>query len=195
MGRGGCITILFVSLCVVANASAQATTAPAAVAGKTQFECAGGTSAPCHPVEMTDAVTPLEQEQGDLAVNLAHSLAREKKYSEALQGYREFVRVFPWHVRVREARENMARIYEKRQRYDLAAAQYEELYRTLGVSALGLAYHLEAARLFELQGEEESAVRIYQELNALDANSDTAKRARERMEALNLVQKSGDFLK
>ncbi len=177
------------------SAAAAQANASAAANGKSQFECAGGATTPCHPVEMTDAITPLEQEQGDLAVSLAHSLAREKKYSEALQSYREFVRVFPSHLRVREARENMARVYEKRQRYDLAAAQYEELYRTLGVSALGLAYHLEAARLYELQGEEESAVRIYQELNALDANSETAKRARERMEALNLVQKSGDYLK
>ena len=162
---------------------------------QSQFTCAGGATETCHPVEMTDAITPLEQQQGDLAVNLAHSLAKEKRYGEALQTYREFVRVFPWHVRVREARENMARIYEKRQRYDLAARQYEELYRTLGVSQLGLAYNLEAARLHELQGHEDTAVRIYKELNAIDPNSETAKRARERMEALNLVQKSGDYLK
>jgi len=191
MGKCGLITTCVAWLALAGMPFAQATPA----ANTAPFTCAGGATEPCHPVEMTDAATALEQQQGDLAVNLGHSLAREKRYGEALQTYKEFVRVFPWHVRVREARENMARIYEKRQRYDLAARQYEELYRTLGVSQLGLAYNLEAARLHELQGEEERAVRIYKELNALDPNSEAAKRARERMESLNLAQKSGDYLK
>lgn len=185
-----------IKICVAWVALASMPFAQATPNGNTNpFTCAGGPTESCHPVEMTDTVTPLEQQQGDLAVNLAHSLAKEKRYNEALQTYREFVRVFPWHIRVREARENMARIYEKRQRFDLAAKQYEELYRALGVSQLGLAYNLEAARLHELQGEEERAVRIYKELNAIDPNSEAAKRARERMESLNLVQKSGDYLK
>jgi TolA-binding protein len=191
MDRCGLIKICVAWVALASMPFAQATPN----ADTTQFTCAGGTPETCHPVAMTDAVTPLEQQQGDLAVNLAHSLAKEKKYGEALQTYREFVRVFPWHIRVREARENMARIYEKRQRFDLAAKQYEELYRSLGVSQLGLAYNLEAARLHELQGEEDRAVKIYKELNAIDPNSEAAKRARERMESLNLVQKSGDYLK
>ncbi len=144
-------------------------------------------------VDMADAVTPLEAEQADLTINLAHSLAREKKLREALETYQEFVRLHPLNPRVREARESMARIYEKRQRYDRAIQQYEALYRELGVSPLGLAYHLEAARLYEISGDETAAVNIYKELNQIDPGSDAAGRARARMEALNLLQKTGDY--
>ena len=119
MARCGLITVCVASVTLVSMPFAQATNA----ANQRQFTCAGGATETCHPVEMTDAVTPLEQQQGDLAVNLAHSLAREKRYGEALQTYREFVRVIPWHMRVREARENKALIYEKRQRDHLPARQ------------------------------------------------------------------------
>ena len=146
-----------------------------------------------HPVDMADAVTPLELEQADLTINLAHSLAREKKLREALETYQEFVRLYPMSPRAREARESMARIYEKRQRYEKAIQQYEALYRELGVSPLGLAYHLEAARLYEIAGDEAAAVSIYKELNQIDPGSDAAGRARTRMEALNLLQKTGDY--
>lgn len=142
---------------------------------------------------MVEPVTQLEAEQADLAIQLAHSLAREKRYSEALQAYQEFVRVFAMSPRRREARESMARIYERRQRYDRAIEQYEALYRELGISQLGLAYHLEAARLHELAGQEDAAVNIYKELNSLDPGSEAASKARTRMEALNLLQKSGDY--
>jgi len=144
-------------------------------------------------VEMTDAITKLESEQGDLQLELANSLAREKRYGEALQAYEEFTRTFNQSPRVREARENMARIYEKRQRYDRAIDQYEWLYRALGVSQPGLAYHLEAARLSEISGHEERAVAIYKELNQIDPGSEAAAKARSRMEALNLMQKTGDW--
>lgn len=144
-------------------------------------------------VDMVDTVTPLELEQADLTINLAHSLAREKKLREALETYQEFVRLYPMSPRLREARESMARIYEKRQRYDKAIQQYEALYRELGVSPLGLAYHLEAARLYEIAGDEAAAVSIYKELNQIDPGSEAAGRARTRMEALNLLQKTGDY--
>ena len=144
-------------------------------------------------VDMADAVTPLEAEQADLTINLAHSLAREKKLREALETYQEFVRLYPMSPRLREARESMARIYEKRQRYEKAIQQYEALYRELGVSPLGLAYHLEAARLYEIAGDEAAAVNIYKELNQIDPGSEAAGKARTRMEALNLLQKTGDY--
>lgn len=147
-----------------------------------------------HPVSMVDEMTPLENEQADLSINLAHSLAREKKFREALQAYQEFVKVFPMSSRMREARESMARIYERRQRYDLAIRQYEALYRELGIGALGLLYHLEAARLYEVSGDEAAAVAIYKELNQIDPGSEAANKARVRMEALNLMQKSGDYI-
>jgi TolA-binding protein len=150
-------------------------------------------AAETHPVAMVDEMSPLELEQADLAINLAHSLAREKKFREALQAYQEFAKVFPMSPRLREARESMARIYERRQRYDLAINQYEKLYREQGVSALGLLYHLEAARLYEVAGDEDAAVRIYKELNQIDPGSEAANKARVRMEALNLLQKSGDY--
>ncbi|MFZ5630733.1 MAG: tetratricopeptide repeat protein [Spirochaetota bacterium] len=143
-------------------------------------------------VEMTDAVGPLEQEQADLAISLAHSLAREKRYSEALQAYNEFLRVFHGNLRSREARESMARIYEKRQRYDLAIRQYDALYRELGISQLGLAYRLETARLQEMSGDEAAAAAIYREINQLDPGSDAGAKARTRMEALNLMQKTAN---
>lgn len=146
------------------------------------------------PVSMTDEMTPLENEQADLALNLAHSLAREKKFREALQAYHEFVKVFPMSARLREARESIARIYERRQRYDLAIRQYNALYREQGVGALGLLYHLEAARLHELSGDEDAAVRIYKEINQIDPGSEAANKARTRMEALNLMQKTGDYI-
>lgn len=144
-------------------------------------------------VQMVDPVGPLENEQADLQINLANSLAKEKRFSEALQAYQEFIQVFTLNPRVREARENMARIYERRQRYDRAIEQYESLYRALGISQPGLLYRLEAARLYEISGNEESAVSIYKELNQLDPGSEAAMKARTRMEALNLVQKSGDY--
>lgn len=144
-------------------------------------------------VDMVDGVTPLELEQADLTINLAHSLAREKKVREALETYQEFVRLYPMSPRLREARESMARIYEKRQRYDKAIQQYDALYRELGVSPLGLAYRLEAARLHEIAGDEAAAVNIYKELNQIDPGSDAAGRARTRMEALHLLQKTGDY--
>src|SRR5688572_17003554 len=77
-----------------------------------QTPAANNTKEPANssPVEMTDAITPMENEQADLAINLAHSLAREKRYREALQAYQEFARVFGHTPRLREARENMARI-------------------------------------------------------------------------------------
>jgi TolA-binding protein len=153
----------------------------------------GNAPAP-HPVSMVDEMTPLESEQADLAIQLAHSLAREKKFREALQAYQEFVKVFSMSPRLREARESMARIYERRQRYDLAIRQYETLYRELGVGALGLLYHLEAARLHELSGDEAAAVAIYKELNQIDPGSEAATKARTRMEALNLMQKTGDYI-
>ncbi len=144
-------------------------------------------------VDMADSLTPLEAEQADLTISLAHSLAREKRLREALETYQEFVRLYPLSPRLREARESLARIYEKRQRYDKAIRQYEALYRELGVSPLGLAYHLEAARLYEIAGDEAAAVNIYKELNQIDPGSDAAGRARTRMEALNLLQKTGDY--
>ena len=104
------------------------------------------------------------------------------------------VKVFPASARLREARESMARIYERRQRYDLAIRQYETLYRELGIGALGLLYHLEAARLYEVSGDEAAAVAIYKELNQIDPGSEAANKARVRMEALNLMQKSGDYI-
>ena len=143
-------------------------------------------------VDMTDAVGPLEQEQADLSINLAHSLAREKRYGEALQAYSEFLRVFPVNPRSREARESMARIYEKRQRYDLAIRQYDALYRELGISQQGLAYRLEAARLQEMSGDETAAAAIYREINQLDPGSEAGIKARTRMEALNLMQKTAN---
>jgi TolA-binding protein len=146
-----------------------------------------------NPVVMVDPLTPLELEQANLAFDLANSLAKEKKYREALQSYEEFIRIFPQSPKLREARESMARIYERRQRYDRAIDQYETLYRELGVSPLGLAYHLEAARLNELSGNENEAVRIYKELNQIDPGSEAAQKARRRMEALNLMQKTGDY--
>jgi TolA-binding protein len=155
--------------------------------------CADGKT-PCQPVAMTDEMTPLENEQADLALNLAHSLAREKKFREALQAYQEFVKVFAMSPRLSEARESMARIYERRQRYDLAIGQYDALYRELGVSALGLGYRLEAARLRELAGDENAAVAIYKELNQIDPGSEAAAKARARMEALHLMQKTGDYV-
>lgn len=145
-------------------------------------------------VDMVDSVTQLENDQADLALNLANSLAKEKRHSEALQSYHEFLRIFPASMRRREARENMARIYERRQRFDRAIEQYEALYRELGISPLGLSYHLEAARLHELAGQEMAAVNIYKELNSLDPGSEAAGKARTRMEALNLLQKAGDQL-
>ena len=96
--------------------------------------------------------------------------------------------------RLREARESMARIYERRQRYDLAIRQYEALYREQGVGAMGLLYHLEAARLHELSGDEAAAVNSYKELNQIDPGSEAAAKARTRMEALNLMQKTGDYV-
>lgn len=143
-------------------------------------------------VDMTDAVGPLEQEQADLSISLAHSLAREKRYAEALQAYNEFLRVFPANLRSREARENMARIYEKRQRYDLAIRQYDALYRELGISQQGLAYRLETARLQEMSGDETAAAAIYREINQLDPGSEAGAKARTRMEALNLMQKTAN---
>ncbi len=143
-------------------------------------------------VEMIDAVQALEQEQADLAINLAHSLAREKRYSEALQAYSEFIRIFPANLRSREARESMARIYEKRQRYDLAIRQYDALYRELGISQQGLLYRLEAARLQEMSGDEAAAAAIYREINQLDPGSEAGMKARTRMEALNLMQKTAN---
>jgi TolA-binding protein len=143
-------------------------------------------------VDMTDAVGPLEQEQADLAINLAHSLAREKRYAEALQAYSEFLRIFPANLRSREARESMARIYEKRQRYDLAIRQYDTLYRELGISQQGLAYRLETARLQEMSGDEAAAAAIYREINQLDPGSEAGAKARTRMEALNLMQKTAN---
>lgn len=142
------------------------------------------------PVEMTDSISVLENEQAELALNLAHSLAKEKRYGEALQAYQEFLRTFPLHARAREARENVARIYEKRQRYELAIRQYDALYRELGTSQLGLLYRLEAARLYELTGDDNAAAAIYRELNQLDPGSDAAAKARSRLEALNLLQKA-----
>jgi TolA-binding protein len=147
-------------------------------------------SGAAQPVDMTDAVGPLEHEQADLAINLAHSLAREKRYAEALQAYSEFLRIFPASLRRREARESMARIYEKRQRYDLAIRQYDTLYRELGITQQGLAYRLEAARLQEMSGDEAAAAAIYREINQLDPGSEAAAKARSRMEALNLIQKT-----
>lgn len=144
------------------------------------------------PVEMTDSIGPLEQQQAELALDLAHSLAKEKRYAEALQAYREFLRTFPSHARGREARESIARIYEKRQRYDLALQQYDALYRELGISQLGLAYRLEAARLYELAGDDAAAAAIYRELNQLDPGSEAAAKARLRLEALNLLQKAAN---
>lgn len=144
------------------------------------------------PVAMVDTPTPLELEQADLAINLAHSLAREKKFRAALQEYREFVRVFSHSPRVREAHENMARIYEREQRFDLAIREYETLYRILSVSPLGLLYHLEAARLHEIEGNIDTALAIYKELNRIDSGSDAARKARVRMENLSLMQKVGD---
>lgn len=141
-------------------------------------------------VDMIDTVGALEHEQADLAVNLAHSLAREKRYSEALQAYNEFLRVFPASLRSREVRESMARIYEKRQRYDLAIRQYDALYRELGISQQGLAYRLEAARLKEMSGDESAAAAIYREINQLDPGSEAGMKARTQMEALNLMQKT-----
>lgn len=143
-------------------------------------------------VDMVDAVDPLEHEQADLAVNLAHSLAREKRYSEALQAYNEFLRVFPASLRSREVRESMARIYEKRQRYDLAIRQYDALYRELGISQQGLGYRLETARLQEMSGDETAAAAIYREINQLDPGSEAGAKARTRMEALNLMQKTAN---
>jgi TolA-binding protein len=172
--------------------SLQAQSTQPASPGKTQNACTSGASASCAG-DITDEITPLENEQSDLALNLAHSLAREKKFREALQAYQEFVKVFSASPRLREARESMARLYERRQRYDLAIRQYETLYRELGVSALGLLYHLEAARLFELSGDETAAVYIYKELNQIDPASEAATKARTRMEALNLIQKTGDY--
>jgi len=173
---------------VFRNPAAQGTATPAA--GKET--CAGGPSVACSAVDMTDAVTPLETEQADHTINLANSLAKEKRYREALETYQEFVRVFPLSPRVREARENMARIYERRQRYDRAIVQYEALYRELGISQVGLLYHLEAARLHEIAGNEEAAVNIYKEINQIDPGSEAAAKARTRMDALNLMQKTGD---
>jgi TolA-binding protein len=149
-------------------------------------------SAAAQSVEMTDAVNPLEQEQADLAINLAHSLAREKRYAEALQAYQEFLRVFPASLRRREARESIARIYEKRQRYDLAIRQYDALYRELGISQQGLAFRLEAARLQEMSGNEAAAAAIYREINELDPGSEAGQKARTRMETLNLMQKTAN---
>ncbi|GAB4435208.1 MAG: hypothetical protein OHK0011_18390 [Turneriella sp.] len=149
-------------------------------------------SAAAQAVDMTDAVGPLEQEQADLSINLAHSLAREKRYAEALQAYSEFLRIFPGSLRSREARESMARIYEKRQRYDLAIRQYDALYRELGISQLGLAYRLETARLHEMSGDEAAAAAIYREINQLDPGSEAGAKARTRMEALNLMQKTAN---
>lgn len=143
-------------------------------------------------VSMVDAMTALEVEQANLALNLAHSLAKEKRYSEAVEAYQEFLRVFSQSPRRLEARENLALIFEKRQRYDFAIAQYEALYRELGISPAALLYHLEAARLYELTGETDRAVGIYKELNQIDPNSRAASVARERMQALNLMQKSGE---
>jgi len=149
-------------------------------------------SAAAQSVEMTDAVNQLEQEQADLAINLAHSLAREKRYAEALQAYQEFLRVFPASLRRREARESIARIYEKRQRYDLAIRQYDALYRELGISQQGLAFRLEAARLQEISGNEAAAAAIYREINELDPGSEAGQKARTRMETLNLMQKTAN---
>jgi len=153
--------------------------------------CAASTLS-AQSVEMVDAVTPLEQEQGELAINLANSLAKEKRYAEATAAYKEFLRVFPQNLRRREARENLARIYEKRQRYDLAIRQYEAQYREMGISPLALLYHLESARLYEVTGDEQSAVAIYKEINQIDPASDAAAKARLRIEAINLLQKAGE---
>lgn len=144
------------------------------------------------PVSMIDNLTPLELEQADLAIQLAHSLAREKRYNEALHAYQEFVQVFAGSPRSREAHESMARIYELKQRYDLAIREYNTLYRNLGVTSIGLLYRLEAARLYEIEGNENAAVAIYKELNRLDPHSTAAQQARTRMESLNLMQKVGD---
>lgn len=143
-------------------------------------------------VGMTDAIDPLEQEQADLAISLAHSLAREKRYAEALQAYQEFLRIFPGNLRTREARESIARIYERRQRYDLAIREYNTLYRDLGISQQGLAYRLEAARLYEMSGDEAAAGAIYREIHQLDPGSEAGSKARTRMEALNLMQKAAN---
>lgn len=184
MGRIACVLFFWAWLMPLSLVYGQG-------ASKDPMPCGGGAGTLCPPVEMTDAVTQLEAEQADLTLNLAHSLAKEKRYREALEGYQEFVRLFPHSARLREARENMARIYERRQRYDKAIDQYEALYRELGVSPLGLAYHLEAARLHEIAGDETAAVNIYKELNQIDPGSDAAARARTRMEALHLLQKAG----
>lgn len=158
-----------------------------------ESNCGAGYGAPCGPVEMADSITPLENEQADITLNLAHSLAREKRVREALETYQEFVRLYPMSPRLREARESMARIYEKRQRYEKAIQQYAALYRELGISQPGLNYHLEEARLHEIIGNETMAVNIYKEINQIDPGSEAAARARTRMEALNLLQKTGDY--
>ncbi|MCX7634060.1 MAG: tetratricopeptide repeat protein [Turneriella sp.] len=136
---------------------------------------------------MVDPVTPLEEEQATLLLNMAHSLAREKRYQEAKERYREFLALHPKSTRRHEARSNLARIYEKEQRYDKAIAQYLALYRELGITPLGLLYYLEAARLSEMSGDDEAALRIYREIHAIDPNSEAAARARVRLEALQLA--------
>ena len=142
--------------------------------------------------KLVDEVTPQEISQADLLINLAQSLSREKRYNEAAREFKKFIRMYSWSPRMREARVELARIYERHQRFDLAADQYATLYTELGSGALGMNYYLESARLHEIMGNIDTAIQTYREINQLDPSSLAASKARERLKAISTLQKTGD---
>ncbi len=127
------------------------------------------------------------KKQVELRLQLANSLFNENRNDEALNLYLDFVELYPESPLRITALANSAVIYERKQRFMLAVAQYQKLQNALGNSARGLAYYFEQGRLYEKVGLDDKARVVYERIIAANANGPLARKARGRLALLNLL--------
>lgn len=132
----------------------------------------------------------LKEEQRELVYSLALSLQKEDRIGEAISQYTMYLDLYPDGRRVFEIRSILAKLYERKQHFAKAARIWLTMYQDAGIAAHSLEYYFEYARLQEITGNMQEAEKVYREINQLSPDSDSAVKARLKLQAMNLFGES-----
>ncbi len=135
-------------------------------------------------IELLSGSKFVEKPLPSTAFNLANTDFARGKYSEAITGYRSFIKQYPKSEKVSEARLKLGDALAKQKDYEGAIDSYEELLKTAPQNPNAPAAMMRKGATFETQGKKAQARESYMALLKSYPHSNEAKTAQERLRSL-----------
>ncbi|MCG3205983.1 MAG: Outer membrane protein assembly factor BamD [Elusimicrobia bacterium] len=137
-------------------------------------------------IELLSGSKFVEKPLPSTTFNLANTDFVRGKYSEAITGFRSYIKQFPKGDRVPEATLKIGDSFAKQKDIDAAMGAYDHLLQSFPKDPLAASALMRKGSLMETEGKKTSAKEIYTTLIKSYPNSNEAKTAQERLRTLQL---------